>query len=38
LGDYVSTIRQYGTCDSYSTEPVCPTLFKHEFDSLTCSG
>jgi hypothetical protein len=22
LGDYVSTIRQYGTCDSYSTEPV----------------
>jgi len=22
LGDYVSTIRQYGTTDSYSTEPV----------------
>jgi hypothetical protein len=22
LGDYVSTIRQYGTCDSYSSEPV----------------
>ncbi|KAG2067451.1 hypothetical protein BDR04DRAFT_1120444 [Suillus decipiens] len=21
VGDYVSTIRQYGTCDSYSTEP-----------------
>lgn len=24
LGDYVSTIRRYGTSDSYSTEPVCP--------------
>ena len=23
LGDYVQTIRTYGTCDSYSTEPVC---------------
>lgn len=23
LGDYVSTIRKYGTTDSYSTEPVC---------------
>jgi hypothetical protein len=22
-GDYVNTIREYGTCDSYSTEPVC---------------
>lgn len=22
LGDYVSTIKRYGTCDSYSTEPV----------------
>jgi hypothetical protein len=22
LGDYVATIRQYGTTDSYSTEPV----------------
>lgn len=22
LGDYVSTIRRYGTTDSYSTEPV----------------
>jgi hypothetical protein len=21
LGDYADTIRQYGTCDSYSTEP-----------------
>jgi hypothetical protein len=24
LGDYVSTIRRYGTSDSYSTEPVRP--------------
>jgi len=24
LGDYVSTIRQYGTSDSYSSEPVSP--------------
>lgn len=23
FGDYVATIRQYGTTDSYSTEPVC---------------
>jgi hypothetical protein len=23
LGDYVATIREYGTTDSYSTEPVC---------------
>jgi len=23
FGDYVATIRQYGTMDSYSTEPVC---------------
>jgi hypothetical protein len=27
LGDYVSTIRRYGTCDSYSTEPVRPLSF-----------
>ena len=33
LGDYVETIRTYGTCDSYSTEPVCGSLFvtKHVF-------
>jgi hypothetical protein len=24
LGDYVSTIRRYGTSDSYSSEPVSP--------------
>jgi DNA invertase Pin-like site-specific DNA recombinase len=28
LGDYVSTIRQYGTCDSYSTEPVRSLLYQ----------
>lgn len=31
LGDYVDTIRNYGTTDSFSTEPVCGTtliLFK----------
>lgn len=27
LGDYVSTIRRYGTTDSYSTEPVRPMIF-----------
>jgi hypothetical protein len=26
LGDYVETIRTYGTCDSYSTEAVCNML------------
>jgi hypothetical protein len=25
LGDYVATIRQFGTTDSYSTEMVCPS-------------
>jgi hypothetical protein len=34
LGDYVSTIRRYGTCDSYSTEPVSPVMFDSRFDSL----
>jgi hypothetical protein len=34
LGDYVSTIRRYGTSDSYSTEPVCPNSFNYE---LTCT-
>jgi hypothetical protein len=27
LGDYVETIRNYGTCDSYSTELVCKFFF-----------
>jgi hypothetical protein len=27
LGDYVSTIRRYGTSDSYSSEPVSPMTF-----------
>jgi hypothetical protein len=27
LGDYVSTIRRYGTSDSYSSEPVSPIYF-----------
>ena len=35
LGDYVSTIRRYGTSDSYSTEPVSPILFDSGFDSPT---
>ena len=26
LGDYTTTIRKYGTTDSYSTEPVCTFL------------
>ena len=28
LGDYVETIQTYGTCDSYSTEPVCHPLSR----------
>jgi len=27
LGDYVSTIRRYGTTDSYTTETVCFSLY-----------
>jgi hypothetical protein len=27
-GDYVGIIREYGTCDSYSTEPVCYEYLK----------
>jgi hypothetical protein len=27
LGDYVQAIRTYGTCDSYSTEAVCGSLY-----------
>lgn len=35
LGDYVSTIRRYGTSDSYSTEPVCPhIIFNYELPSF----
>lgn len=38
LGDYVDTIRKYGTTDSYSTEPVCDvSIFKPDFRPLTCS-
>jgi len=29
LGDYEETIRNLGTCDSYSTEPVCEKLEFH---------
>jgi hypothetical protein len=35
LGDYVSTIRRYGTSDSYSTEPVCPNSFNYELSLLS---
>jgi len=28
LGDYVHTIRMYGTTDSYSTEPVCDVCLR----------
>jgi hypothetical protein len=38
LGDYVSTIRRYGTSDSYSTEPVSPMTFSSGLDLLTSSG
>lgn len=38
LGDYVSTIRRYGTSDSYSTEPVRPMTFSSGLDLLTSSG
>jgi hypothetical protein len=37
LGDYVSTIRRYGTSDSYSTEPVCHITFNYELPSLDFS-
>lgn len=35
LGDYVETIRQYGTVDSYSTESVNPCTFGFFFFMLT---
>ena len=31
LGDYVESIKRYGTIDSYSTEPVGPRLFSEVF-------
>lgn len=31
LGDYVETIRAYGTCDSYSTEPVRVITRRHAY-------
>lgn len=37
LGDYVETIRTYGTCDSYSTEAVCihrPLCVLHNLHRL----
>ena len=38
LGDYVSTIRQYGTVDSYSTEPVSAVILNSRPDLLTSLG
>lgn len=38
LGDYVSTIRWYGTSDSYSTEPVRPNPLNHLLNLLTPLG
>jgi hypothetical protein len=38
LGDYVFTIRQYGTVDSYSTEPVRAITFNSRLDLLTSLG
>jgi hypothetical protein len=37
LGDYVSTIRRYGTSDSYSTEPVSLAMFDFGIDLPTLS-
>jgi hypothetical protein len=34
LGDYVETIRSYGTCDSYSTELVCEVITLRHVDNL----
>jgi len=31
LGDYVKMIRWFGTSDSYSTQPVCPTSLPMRF-------
>lgn len=36
LGDYVDTIRQYGTSDSYLTEPVCIQYFSFSFQLIFC--
>jgi hypothetical protein len=39
LGDYSSTIRRYGTTDSYSTEPVSyPVTFMRDIPELSCVG
>lgn len=38
LGDYVSTIRRYGTSDSYSTEPVRLTFPFVNFAHSTSTG
>lgn len=37
LGDYVETIRRFGTTDSYSTQPVSIHLMSHKV-SLNVSG
>jgi hypothetical protein len=36
LGDYVESIRAYGTCDSYSTELVCEVIALCYADDLQC--
>jgi hypothetical protein len=33
LGDYVTSIRKYGTTDSYSTEPVCEASYLFEYQT-----
>lgn len=38
LGDYVETIRMYGTTDSYSTEPVCDLMASFYKLLITCFG
>jgi hypothetical protein len=42
LGDYVNTIRTFGTTDSYSTETVCtrsrPIVFIHEYKSIRANS
>ena len=37
LGDYVATIRKYGTTDSYSTEPVCDAFTVFSFCLPICT-
>jgi hypothetical protein len=39
LGDYVNTIRKFGTTDSYSTEPVCLSfLLWSQWIDVTAPG